>query len=109
MTDNMKMKLAYSKLERKYNKEKRKIVAYRVIVGLLEGLAILMSFLLLACKFPSLSDPRYYGGPTELFTLMGITLGLFALCLNLSEISRANEELYRRYRKARFMIVLRFS
>lgn len=106
MTNEMKRKLAYTKLSNSYKKSYFQIVLYRVLLGLLEGAAFVVTCFLLASKINSnIVD----GGPSAFFRILGLAVGVSIFLFTLLDIPEIKEALKKKYRKAKMIIVMKFS
>lgn len=106
MTNEMKRKLAYTKLSNNYKKRYFKMVLYRVLLGLLEGAAFVVTCFLLASK---INSNVVDGGPSAFFRMFGVAIGAIIFLFTLSDIPEIKEALRKQYRKARMIIVMKFS
>ena len=106
MTNEMKRKLAYTKLSNSYKKRYFRIVLYRVLLGLLEGAAFAVTCFLLASK---INSNVIDGGPSAFFRMLGAAVGVSIFLFTLTDIPEIKEALKKQYRRAKLMIVMKFS
>ena len=106
MTNTMKRKVAYNKLDKVFTRKYINLVIYKVVLGLLESLALLVTFFLVANK---INSHAIYGGPSSFLRVAGILVALLFFAFTLSEIPDIKTNLKKQYRKAKMKIAMKFS